>query len=145
MNFSIEVEWSLHGNELRSPCYCYSTCFHRLLSMANRPVKRFVVGEKKPAKWRRWNQEMLYEYIKSMSLSAIRKRSNIWTCQLPSHSSTLSDTPIPTRLQTIWQGWSTGSMRVGVYLYTDLMICRHFARLMHQISFTSSQYNSECR
>ena len=33
-----------------------------------------------------------------MSLSAIRKRSNIWSCLLPSHSSTLSDTPILTRL-----------------------------------------------
>ena len=32
-----------------------------------------------------------------MSLSAIRKRSNIWSCLLPSHSSTLNYTPIPTR------------------------------------------------
>ena len=36
-----------------------------------------------------------------MSLSAIRKRSKIWLCLLPSHSSTLSDTPIPTRLHKL--------------------------------------------
>ena len=38
----------------------------------------------------------------SMSSSAIRKRSNIWTCLLPSDSSTLSATPIPTRLYKIF-------------------------------------------
>ena len=32
----------------------------------------------------------------------------------------------------------TGTMRVWVNLYTDLMICRHFVRLVHHISFTSS-------
>ena len=44
--------------------------------------------------WRRWNQEMLWE----CHYQKLRKRSNIWPCVLPSHSSTLSDTPIPTRL-----------------------------------------------
>ena len=40
--------------------------------------------------------------LMSMSSSAIRKRSNICTCLLPSHSSSLSDTPIPTRLYKIF-------------------------------------------
>ena len=50
VNFSIEVERSSHGNELRSLPYCYSTCFHRLLGMANCPAERFVVWAKKHAK-----------------------------------------------------------------------------------------------
>ena len=44
-------------------------------------------------------------------------------------------------LQSWWKNFSqpcTGTMRVRVNLYTDLMICRHFVRLVHHISFTSS-------
>ena len=44
-------------------------------------------------------------------------------------------------LQSWWKNFSqpcTGTMRVWVNLYTDLMICRHFVRLVHHISFTSS-------
>ena len=37
-----------------------------------------------------------------MPISAIRKRSNIWSCLLPSHSSPLSDTPIRTRLYKLF-------------------------------------------
>ena len=37
-----------------------------------------------------------------MPISAIRKRSNIWSCLLPSHSSPLSDTPICTRLYKLF-------------------------------------------
>ena len=50
VNFSTEVERSSLGNELRSPLYCYSTCFHRPLGIANCPAKRFVVWEKKHAR-----------------------------------------------------------------------------------------------
>ena len=39
-------------------------------------------------------------------------------------------------LLSLLTSWIT--MRVGVYLYTDPMICRHFVRLMHHISLTSS-------
>ena len=44
-------------------------------------------------------------------------------------------------LQSWWKNFSqpcTGTMRVGVNLYTDAMICRHFVRLVHHISLTSS-------
>ena len=47
-------------------------------------------------------------------------------------------------LQSWWKNFSqpcTSTMRVRVNLYTDLMICRHFVRLVHHISFTSSHHH----
>ena len=47
-------------------------------------------------------------------------------------------------LQSWWKNFGqpcTGTMRVRVNLYTDPMICRHFVRLVHHISFTSSHHH----
>ena len=105
MNFSIEVEWSSHGNELRSP-HIIALVFHRLLSVANRPAKRFVVWEKKHAKWRWWNQEMLCGYTNGHVIRSDSKQEqhlNVPTTFTFFHSEwyTYSHESV----QTIWKGW----------------------------------------
>ena len=129
----------------------YSTCFDRLLSRQTAHRKGLLSGRKtrysSSCRGRiiALNTEMARvaevkrgKFVCEFHYQQLRKRNNICSCLLPSHSSTLSKTSITTRLNKVFDegGRSIESYRPGTRWCT---ICRISADKTFATQITNGQ------